>query len=333
LKTEARYFSRPAEAILAATFGGIGELRARDGRPAVVEVGPGRSIDGVFRARVFQSDDKLEAALRQPEKEFGPPPFSVAGAGRMNSRGVSVFYGANTPETALAEVRPPVGSQVAIGKFLLVRPLRLLDLAVLHDVYVTGSIFDPHFIRKLKHAMFLEHLSRRITMPIMPDDEAFEYLPTQVIADYLAAMAEPAIDGIIYPSAQAEPGHLNIALFHKASRVQPSDLPEDSKVDAYLYDYSEDGAVPDYTIMVQTPPKSPSPKDNASNRLVWSSMSAGWKEADPRDPALRLDRSSLMIHRITAVQVVTDRYPVRQHVFEASRKDSAHQDRPEESDF
>ena len=36
----------------------------------------------------------------------------------------------------------------------------------------------------------------------MPDDEPFEYLVTQAIADYLAA--EQAIDGIIYPSAQTK---------------------------------------------------------------------------------------------------------------------------------
>jgi hypothetical protein len=281
---------------------------------------------------VFQSDEKLEAALRQPERELGPPPFSFAVAGRMNSRGISVFYGTNTPEAALAEVRPPVGSQVVIGKFLLVRSLRLLDLTVLRDVYVTGSFFDRDFARKRKHAMFLDHLSRRITMPIMPDDEALEYLPTQVIADYLAAMAEPAIDGIIYPSAQAEPGRLNIALFHKAARVQPSDVPEGSEVSVFLYHYSEDGAEPDYTVMVQPPPKPPSSKGAASNGLDWSSISAVFKDADPREPTLRLDRTSLMIHRVTAVQVVTASYAVRQHVFEAPQKDPTHQDSPEEPD-
>jgi len=332
LKTEARYFSRSAEAILAAAFGGISELRTRDGRPAIVEVGPGMPIDGFFRARVFQSNEKLEAALRQPEKELGPPPFSFAVAGRMNSRGISVFYGTNTPETALAEVRPPVGSQVALGKFLLVRPLRLLDLTVLRNIYVTGSFFDRDFIRKRKHAMLLDHLSRRITMPIMPDDEVLDYLPTQVIADYLAAMIEPAMDGIIYPSAQAVPGRLNIALFHKAARVQPSELPEGAKVSVSLYHYSEDGPEPDYTVFVQSPQKHSSSKSTASSDPVWPSMAVGTKDADPREPALRFDRTSLMIHRVTAVQVVTDSYPVHQYVFEAPQKDSDRQDSPEEAD-
>ena len=33
--------------------------------------------------------------------------------------------------------------------------------------------------------MFLRSLSGRITRPVMPDDEPFEYLATQAIADFL----------------------------------------------------------------------------------------------------------------------------------------------------
>ncbi|NRD63000.1 RES family NAD+ phosphorylase [Corallococcus exiguus] len=312
LKTEARYFSRSAEKILAATFHGIDGLRDRDGRPALVEIGPGKAIDALFRARVFQADEKLKAALRQPEKDLGPPPFAFALGLRMNSRGISVFYGTNTPETALAEVRPPVGSQVVVGRFPLLRPLRLLDLTVLQDIYVTGSYFDTEFIGKRKHAMFLEHLCERITMPIMPDDEAIEYLPTQVIADYLASMDAPAIDGIIYPSAQASPGQLNMVLFHKAARVQPSDLPEGSKVDVSLQSNSEDGPEPDYTIFV-TPPKSAPTKPSAAESS-WDIWTPDREHADARVPALRLDTTTLVVHRITAIQVISDVHPISHHV-------------------
>ena len=41
-----------------------------------------------------------------------------------------------------------------------------------------------------------------MTAPVMPDDEPLEYLVTQTIADYLATRTEPALDGILYPSAQ-----------------------------------------------------------------------------------------------------------------------------------
>jgi len=131
LKTEARYFSRTAEWTLKSIFEGMGEHKTRDGRPMVVEAGPGTGIEAIYRARVFQSDDKLENALKRPDEEIGPPPSKTAAAGRMNAYGISVFYGATDPGVALAEVRPPVGSRVVVGRFELVRNVRLLDVVTL----------------------------------------------------------------------------------------------------------------------------------------------------------------------------------------------------------
>jgi hypothetical protein len=68
LKTEARFFSRTAADHLKSIFDGIGELQTRDGRPLVVDAGPGTDFHTLYRARVFQSDDKLEAALGRPDK-------------------------------------------------------------------------------------------------------------------------------------------------------------------------------------------------------------------------------------------------------------------------
>ena len=62
-------------------------------------------------------------------------------------------------------------------------------------------------------------LGRRMTKPVMPDDESFEYLATQAIANFLATENEPSLDGIIFQSAQSEEGR-NVVLFHKAARVE-----------------------------------------------------------------------------------------------------------------
>ena len=74
LKSQARYFSRSAEQTLRSIFGGIAEHSTADGRPIVVEAGPGKSIPALYRARVFQSPAKLEEALKRPDIEVGPPP-------------------------------------------------------------------------------------------------------------------------------------------------------------------------------------------------------------------------------------------------------------------
>jgi hypothetical protein len=98
LKTEARFFSRIAARHLASIFDGIDDLRTRSGQPLVVDAGPSTDFHSVYRARVFQSEDKLEEALCRPDIYLGSPPASVAAAGRMNARGISVFYGANDPK-------------------------------------------------------------------------------------------------------------------------------------------------------------------------------------------------------------------------------------------
>ena len=219
LTTEARFFNPTAEAILTDTFADIDKHRTDGGLPVIMEAGPKTELTAFFRARVFQANDKLEDALKRPDLEVGPPPAGAASHGRMNPHGVSVFYGATDPAVALAEVRPPVGSRVVVGRFEILRPLRLLDIRALRSVDRSGSIFDRTYIERLRKASFLDWLSERITEPVMPNDEPFEYLPTQAIADFLATRSTPELDGIIYPSVQAKEGTSNVVLFHKSSRV------------------------------------------------------------------------------------------------------------------
>lgn len=139
IKAHARYFSSTAEELLRSVFGGIGQEKTSEGHPVIVEAGPGKEISCLYRARVFQTDPKLEEALKRPDQEVGPPPPSSATAGRMNAHGIAVFYGATNPDTALREVRPPIGSRVALARFDLLRPVRLLDLEALRSIKTEGS--------------------------------------------------------------------------------------------------------------------------------------------------------------------------------------------------
>lgn len=63
LKTEARFFSRTSAEHLTSIFDGIDTMHTRDGRPLIVDAGPGTTLSSLYRARVFQSDDNLAAAL------------------------------------------------------------------------------------------------------------------------------------------------------------------------------------------------------------------------------------------------------------------------------
>jgi hypothetical protein len=222
LKTDARFFSRKAQTLLASVFKGIDKMSSMDGRPVIVTVGPGAPIHALYRARTFQFESKLLEALCYPDRYLGSPPPMQARAGRMNAHGISVFYGANAPNVAIAEVRPSVGSWVAIAGFEIIRALRLLDLTALTVVREEGSLFDASFGRRLERTVFFRTLSSRMTRAIMPDDESFDYLATQAIADFLATENDPPLDGIIFPSVQAANGALILYSFTKLLQLSPS---------------------------------------------------------------------------------------------------------------
>ena len=120
LTYESRHFNGVAQRVLAQLFAGLlGDDGEAAGAAIVTLDAPGEP-GALYRARVFQSDDALRRALERPDRELGPPPLRASAAGRMNARGIAVFYGSVDAATALAEVRPPVGSRV------LMTPTRLL---------------------------------------------------------------------------------------------------------------------------------------------------------------------------------------------------------------
>ena len=318
LKTEARFFSRIAVSHLTSVFDGIEGLQTRDGRALVVEAGPGTPIEALFRARVFQSDEKLEEALCRPDQNLGSPPSRLASAGRMNAQGISVFYGATEESVAIAEVRPPVGSKVMVARFEIIRPLRMLDLTALGEVGSGGSVYDPDLGRRLERAMFLRSLGQRMTRPVMPDDEAFEYLPTQAVADFLATEAAIPLDGIIFPSAQTSGGSRNAILFHKAARVAAIPLPPNVTIQARSGNMCEEGWEVDYTVTeeVTLSGAEPEPPTEEDDGPEWSpafhKLVRPWAPPDPdeRDATLRIDVQSLLVHHVRAVEFSTKPYSV-----------------------
>lgn len=314
LKKHARFFSRAAQDALSSIFQNFEGLKTSDGKPVIIEAGPGSNLTALYRARVFQSARSLEAALIAPDKEVGPPPYLLARAGRMNAHGISVFYGAKEKDVALTEVRPPVGSRVALARFDIVRSVRLLDLEKLRSLYVQGSVFDRDYIRRLERGEFLKWLSHRIAEPVLPDDEPFSYLSTQAIADYLATELAPPIDGIIYPSSQGGWASSNVVLFHKSSRVQQLDIPKDTHIHASMGHETDEGLEIDYWVWEEVPIQEVSPSKAAGEFWFESEpLDRPTDEIDEREPTLSLDTKSVEIHHVEAVTYKTDAYSVKRH--------------------
>jgi len=307
---EARYINPVAAKMLETVFGPVLNDRTNDGNAVVVEVGEGKDIDTLYRARVFQTADAMEKALGHPERHLGPPSPSIAAAGRMNAKGVSVFYGATHKDIAISEVRPPVGSHVVVGAFKVIRPLRLLDLHHLGSITLKpdSSVYDPTTALEASRRDFLGTLSQRMIMPIMPELQEQDYLTTQAIADFLATHANLNLDGILFRSSQnsktskSTTGR-NAILFKKASMVLRSEerFGVGTTVDLWYYDES----CPKRTLRpeIWTTPH----KEDDQNALTL-------REVEPAEPALELDRNSLEIYEIEGVRYEKTAYQVDHHV-------------------
>ena len=324
LKTSARFFSGSAHAILGRVFEKVDRYKTHAGRPVVVQAGPGTEIGSLIRARVFQSEQRLRQAIMRPDREIGPPPAEHAAAGRMNAAGIAVFYGAKDVNTALSEVRPPVGSDVITGRFEFLRTVRLLDVEALREVFVEGSIFDPDFLKQLERAKFLGSLSHRIAKAVMPEDERSGYLITQVIADYLANVGK--LDGILYRSVQVGEASANVVLFHHAAKIEHLAIPVDAELDASLHISTEDGYEVDYTVWEKIPerPKTKKKTKNAGGAELAAILEGPPVDllADIRTPTLKLDSTSVQVHHVAGVAFTIKSHPVSRHRIEIPRPGS-----------
>lgn len=151
-----------------------------------------------------------------------------------------------------------------------------------------------------KLAAFLSTLTSRIVDPVLPGEEDFSYIPTQVIAEYLADPSRFNLDGILYPSVQL-PGadqeeRYNVVLFHKASCVAFMTLPaKDDYMIRYGHQYAEDGWETDICVTEVISAQEELPPD----RHDLSDFSL---PDDPREPALEIHLDSVSVHDIRAAR-------------------------------
>ena len=267
---------------------------------AVISIGPEKETNVLYRARVFQSAKKMVSELSHPERALGPPPSKLATAGRMNAKGIPVFYGATHKNIAIAEVRPPVGSYVVTSLFKITRDLKLLDLRKLSEIKPPSefSLFDPATRELDARYRFLKLLEHKLTMPIMPEAVDEGYLITQAIADFLATHPRLDLDGLIFSSCQkgvGDPVGCNVILFTKAASICFSAESEKghSHFELWEFDHESDSSWVSPTLHESLAPQTnliPTPESTL--------------------PALRLDRDSLAVHEITGISYSADDHSV-----------------------
>ncbi len=138
--------------------------------------------------------------------ELGSPPPACAAANRMSPPGISMFYGAEDVETALAELRPQLLARCAtVATWTTARPLPYLDLV---DV-VVPSLFDMVGKSQRPWLLFLRRFAQEVSQPVSPGGAAVDYVPTQVFTEYVRHVLgdrDGPVRGIRYRSSVRSEG-------------------------------------------------------------------------------------------------------------------------------
>ncbi len=149
----------------------------------------------LYRARLLDNEFTEEILTRNPARELGAPPKERARAGRMNVEYIPAFYGSFCQETAIAEIRPGIGDEVAVGEFTLTRDLKVFDFTAFSRAQ------GAKWTELVEHTRydFITQMQHEISKPISPFAMQREYIATQIVAEYLREYF--GSDAVIYKSS------------------------------------------------------------------------------------------------------------------------------------
>lgn len=286
IKYDIRFFNDFAETKLKEIFDGIQYQKDQDLNLPVRRLGHNDKGNRFWRTRVVNSYDKRNEIRAMPALELGAPPSRLRKAGRMNSSGIRAFYGAFELETSLSEIRPIVGNKVMAAQFHLSRDVYVLDTTRFTAPIKPASVFNKSYEQRVTQWAFMQDFMDEISAPISPSDTHLDYIPTQVVAEYLVHRhrfkrngKEVSIEGLIFKSAQ-NPGGKNIVLFGDAARAVLTK--EEAELDSKR---NSEYAVQDWVSSWFNEPKKQIP------------------------PALKIDTDSILVKEVTSAK-----YPSRDHI-------------------
>ena len=140
-----------------------------------------------------------------PSERMQPLPH-MANEGRANPKGIPYLYVATDKDTAMAEVRPWLGSKISVGQFKIKKDITLVDCSVLHAKKFVFYLKEPTAEKK-EEAVWSD-IDWAFSNPVTANDSIADYIPTQIIAELFK---NNGLDGIAYKSNLGK-GH-NVVLF------------------------------------------------------------------------------------------------------------------------
>lgn len=171
----------------------------------------------VYRAQIdhienwVKDDDGLienyEILPSEDQRLFPKKEYAIEG--RLNPKGILVFYSSMSKETAMSELRPWVNSKITVGKFRIKHDLEVLDLTLdpYHDIPKSNS-------NEWKEKVVWGDINYSFSKPIVNSDTSTEYIPTQILAEFFK---KNGFQAIIHKSSL---GHEKNVVFFKSDHLE-----------------------------------------------------------------------------------------------------------------
>lgn len=164
--------------------------------------------DKLYRCRQHTEPDEVKEA----KDISSPPDWCCKTNNRMSAIGISMFYGSLNEQVCIDEVvntSDATKPYYSTGYFKSNKELKLVDLTKLPTV---PSIYDEKKNHYIDTIFFLKEFIEDLSKPVTASDSATEYVPTQVVTEYIKFNPSLKADGIIYPSSKGKSLE-NIVLF------------------------------------------------------------------------------------------------------------------------
>jgi RES domain len=170
--------------------------------------------------------EKTPSARPYSAERMKPRPTQAL-EGRVNPKGIPCLYGGNSPDTAVAEVRPWKGELVSVGKFSLCRSVKMIEFLTYHDENRHSVLVNMSYRLVKSDAGEIiggvpelasnedvtknvwTHIDQAFSEPVTHSDDHSDYVPTQILAECLN---KEGYDGICYRSKLSDQG-INVAFF------------------------------------------------------------------------------------------------------------------------
>ena len=152
----------------------------------------------LYRARNANKDETQDKIIANPALELGIAPPNRAGHNRFSPSGIPYVYLSEDDKTIIKEIRANDGDRVGIARFRIDN-LNLVDLRKITLDTISKDLFNEKCTAQLKcSANTILDFLIDITKPINKEDNHLEYIPTQIVSEYIWSLG---YNGFIFDSS------------------------------------------------------------------------------------------------------------------------------------